>query len=113
MKRQAAVILMVSVLLITDYASAMAQPNANGTTRADYKTLAARYEQEAQLSQGKTDEYRKMLELYEKPGNGNYATEKGGLLQQLRYLVRKYQKDTEENLALAARYRQEAAVAQR
>jgi hypothetical protein len=112
MRRQARSILMMSTLLIAGYAPMMAQgmtqPNASATTKAEHKTLALRDEQEARLAQGKADEYRKMLEWYEKPGNGNYATVKGGFIHQLNYLI---QKATEESLALVARHRQQAAVA--
>lgn len=76
-----------------------------GRTRAHHEALASRYEQEASSAQAKADEYRKTLEWYERPGNGTYATVKGGLINRLNYLVRKYQIVAEQNLALAKSHR--------
>ncbi|MGH8582823.1 MAG: hypothetical protein ACREWG_08535 [Gammaproteobacteria bacterium] len=54
--------------------------------------------------------FRKHLAWYETPGNGNYATVKGGFINHLHFLVRKYQKAADEGVALATR--QQSAMAQ-
>jgi hypothetical protein len=81
------------------------EPAIENETQADHEALASRYEQEARRAQEKLDGYRKML------GDRTALTAKG-FINQLNYLTRKYQKATEESLTLAARHRQQAAVAQ-
>ncbi len=41
----------------------------------------------------------------ERPGNGTYATVKGGLINRLNYRVQKYQAVAEQDLALAKSHR--------
>lgn len=79
---------------------------------ADHEALASRYEGQARMAQRTADGLRKHLAWYETPGNGNYATVKGGFINQLNYLIRKYQKATDEGFALARQHRQQAVMAQ-
>ena len=108
MSRHAQKLLVIATLLLTGGATLVTHAielAGQDATRADHEALASRYEQEASSAQAKADEYRKTLEWYERPGNGTYATVKGGLINRLNYLVRKYQAVAEQNLALAKSHR--------
>jgi len=107
MSRQAQLLVIATLLLaggapLVTHAVELAGQDG---TRADHEALALRYEQETSSAQGKADEYRKMLEWYQKPGNGNYATVKGGLINHLNYLIRKYQMVAEQNRTLVKSHR--------
>lgn len=99
MSRHAQMLLVIATLLLAGGATLVTHAiEIADATRAEHEVLASRYEREASSAQAKANEYRKTFEWYERPGNGTYATVKGGLINRLNYLVRKYQTVAERTL---------------
>lgn len=110
MKRHLKALLFIGTTMVggLSYAAEPSVGSPSGT--ADHEALASRYEQEGNIAQRKADGYRQQLTRYQRRGNGNYATVKGGFINHLRFLERKYQKAADEGVALATR--QQSAMAQ-
>lgn len=79
----------------------------NAATLADREALALRYDRQAETAQGKADVYRREIEWYQIPGNGNYTTVKGGRINHLHFLVRKYGDAARTALELAEGHRRQ------